>query len=169
MKTLTDPLAGALCRRVSYGWHERIMTGFGASELNYPALTMSVIPRLAAVPLVLVLVGCSGAATWAHDPSGEVGPDTTEFTAWVTETACASGQSSADRIIGPDIRVSADEVVVTFGVRARLALAGTCQGNPPTRVIVSLPEALGERALLDGGREPPDEPPACIDPALSCD
>ncbi len=70
---------------------------------------MSFIRCFSAVPLVLVLVGCSGAATWTRDPNAEIGPDATEFTAWVTEMACAGGQSSAGRIVGPDIQVSADE------------------------------------------------------------
>lgn len=82
--------------------------------------------------------------------------------------ACASGQSSADRIVGPDIQVSADEIVVTFGVRGQLG-AQACPGNPPTRVAVRLPEALGDRVLLDGGREPPEEPPVCLNPGTSCD
>ena len=142
--------------------------GTNSTLERYAALAMSVIRRFAAVPLGLVLVGCSGAATWSHDPDAEIGPDSTEFTAWVTEMACASGQSSADRIVGPDIQVSADEIVVTFGVRARLG-AGTCPGNPPTRVAVRLPEALGDRVLLDGGRQPPEEPPVCLNPGTSCD
>ena len=131
---------------------------------------MSFFRRFAAVPLVLVLGRCSaGAATWTLDPDVEIGPDTTEFTAWVTEAACASGQSSADRIVGPDIQVSADEIVVTFGVRTQLGVSQTCPSNPPTRVAVRLPEALGDRALLDGGREPPEEPPPCLDPGTSCE
>ncbi len=129
---------------------------------------MIFIRWFSAVPLVLVLVGCSGAATWTRDPDAEIGPDATEFTAWVTEMACASGQSSAGRIVGPDIQVSADEIVVTLGVRALLG-AGTCQSNPPTRVAVRLPEALGDRLLLDGGRQPPEEPPVCLDPGTSCE
>ena len=143
--------------------------GTNSTLEHYAALAMSVIRRFAAVPLGLVLVGCSGAATWSHDPDAEIGPDSTEFTAWVTEMACASGQSSADRIVGPDIQVSADEIVVTFGVRGQLGLAQTCPSNPPTRVAVRLPEALGDRVLLDGGREPPEEPPVCLNPGTSCD
>jgi hypothetical protein len=126
---------------------------------RYAAPTVSVARRLTAAPLVLMLVGCSGAATWTHDPDVEIGPDTTEVIAWVTESACASGQSSADRIIGPDIQVSADAIVVTFRVKALLGVSQTCPSNPPTRVTVRLPEPLGDRVLLDGGREPPEEPP----------
>lgn len=123
----------------------------------------------------LVLGGCAtgmpidegGAATWALAPDADIGPDTTEFTAMVTERACASGQSSADRIIGPGIEVTEDAVTVTFRVRP-LSGAQECQGNPPTPVSVRLPEPIGDRQLLDGGREPPQEPPVCID-RLACE
>jgi hypothetical protein len=115
----------------------------------------------------VALVACTpsetgqyGPATWALDPAADIGPETTEFTAWVTELGCASGRSSADRIGGPDIQASVETVVVTFGV-VPLGGAQECQGNPPTAVTVRLPEPLGDRRLLDGGREPPAEPPAC--------
>lgn len=64
--------------------------------------------------------------------------------------------------------MSADEIVVTFRVTGLLGAGQDCQGNPPTRVAVRLPEALGNRVLLDGGREPPEEPLACLNPGVSC-
>lgn len=36
---------------------------------------MNTVRRLSAVPLVLVLAGCSGAATWAHDRETEPGDE----------------------------------------------------------------------------------------------
>jgi len=63
-------------------------------------------------------IGDGGPATWTHDAAAEIGPDTTAFTAWVAETECASGQSNADRIIGQDVHVSSDSIVVTFRVRS---------------------------------------------------
>lgn len=124
-------------------------------------------PRLTALLLVLGLAACTltetghyGPATWALDPDARITPQTTEFEAWVTEVACASGRSSADRVGGPDLQISADVVIVTFGV-VPLPGAQECPANPPTLVTVHLPEPLGDRRLLDGGREPPAEPPAC--------
>lgn len=129
------------------------ITGMSAT----PSSTPSAEPASSAV-----LVPITGPATWTHDPAAEIGPNTIEFTAWVTETDCASGQSSEGRIVGPDIRVSPAAVVVTFRVRKRsLFGAEECPSNPATPVVVHLPEPLGDRPLLDGGREPPAEPPVC--------
>lgn len=120
------------------------------------------IRRLSAVPLLLVLGACSGAASWTHDQDAEIGPETTAFPAWVTETGCAGGQPSTDRVEGPDIQVSQESILVTFRVRKLSAFgASTCPSNPATLVSVGLPEPLGDRMLLDGGRQPPLEPPVC--------
>ncbi len=102
-----------------------------------------------------------GAAEWSVAPGQAIGPGTTRFDALVTELACASGQSSEGRIVGPDIVVAEDQVLVTFAVRPQGGTEGqTCQGNPSTRVTVTLPEPLGGRALLDGSTLPPRQPVA---------
>jgi hypothetical protein len=116
---------------------------------------------MSTVPLAFILVACAGAATWTHDPDDEIGPETTSFTAWVTETSCAGGEPSTDRVIGPDIEVTSTSIVVTFRVSQQLGLGNTCPGNPATPVRVTLPAPLGDRALLDGGREPAEAPPVC--------
>lgn len=126
--------------------------------------------------LAFLLAGCGvlapteqpGPATWALPNGFNVGPETTEFLALVTERACASGQSSEGRIVGPRIEyVDHTSVVVTFEVRP-LPGGQECPGNPATIVEVELEEPLGNRRLLDGGREPPSEPPVC-DTAPFCD
>jgi hypothetical protein len=117
----------------------------------------------------LLLAGCAalepfdqdGPATWALPEGFTIGAETTEFLALVTERACASGQTSEGRIVGPEIEVDDSSVVVTFGVRP-LSGAQACPGNPATMVEVELDEPLGHRTLLDGGRQPPVEPPVCI-------
>jgi hypothetical protein len=106
-------------------------------------------------------------ATWTFAPDQEIGPETTEFVAMVTERECASGQSSEGRIVGPMVDAYDDRVVVTFEVRP-LGGAQECPGNPPTAVTVPLGQPLGNRALVDGGREPPAEPPVCANPQ-SCE
>jgi hypothetical protein len=123
--------------------------------------------RLAAVVAAAVLSGCGigdpievGPATWAFAPGQEIGPETTEFVAIVTERACASGQSSEDRIAEQQLDFQDGSIIVTFRVRP-LEGVQACPGNPPTAVKVDLGGALGDRRLLDGGREPPAEPPVC--------
>lgn len=118
---------------------------------------------------LLFLVACSivqplapaGPATWTFAPDQEIGADTTEFTAMVTERACATGRSSEGRIIGPQIDYVDDTSIrVTFSVRPLDGEQG-CPSNPPTPVTVHLEEPLGDRMLLDGGRDPQSEPPEC--------
>jgi len=105
----------------------------------------------------LALDGLS-AATWILDPAEAVpGPETTTFTALVTETDCASGRPPGDRLQPPEVFYGTEEVVVIFAVRPQ---AGNqdCQGNPSTAVTVELSEPLGERRLLDGGVFPLHDP-----------
>ena len=99
-----------------------------------------------------------GSAEWTIAPGQTIEPATTTFDALVTETACASGQSSEGRIVGPDVVEADDAVLVTFAVREPGGNAQTCQSNPATRVTVTLPEPLGNRTLLDGSTLPPREP-----------
>jgi hypothetical protein len=98
-------------------------------------------------------------ATWVFDPHARFpGPEDQDFVALVTETACAGGQSSEGRILSPTIIYGQREVLVVFAVRPQPGLSFTCQGNPATRVVVSLREPLGERLLLDGAVLPPHDP-----------
>jgi hypothetical protein len=107
-----------------------------------------------------VLAAGLGSADWVLAPGQSIGPATTTFDALVTERDCASGQSSEGRIVGPDILAAGDQVLVTFAVRPLGGMSQTCQGNPATRITVTLPEPLGTRTLLDGSTLPPREPVA---------
>ena len=97
-----------------------------------------------------------GGATWTLDPdeAAEIDAETEDFDALVTEMACASGQSSEDRLVAPRIVVEADAITITFGVTP-LEGPQDCQGNPASEVRVELPEPLGDRELRDGGVYPP--------------
>jgi hypothetical protein len=106
-------------------------------------------------------------ARWAFAPGQEISAETTEFVALVTEVECASGQSGAGRVVGPELEVTDDSIVVEFRVRP-LGGVQSCPGNPPTPVVVRLDQPLGERQLLDGGSDPPREPPVCTN-VVSCD
>jgi hypothetical protein len=103
----------------------------------------------------------AGPATWSLPPDQAVGPETVAFTALVTEVDCASGQTSEGRVVGPEITYGPNDVVVTFAVRPLPGDAQACPGNPATPVDVTLSEPLGDRVLIDGGADPPREPPRC--------
>ncbi len=104
-----------------------------------------------------VLPGRSLAA-WVLDP-GEPppGPDTTTFTAHVTEQSCASGKGMGARLGPPEITYGETEVLVRFSA-VPLVGGQDCPGNPSSRVVVELREPLGERRLLDASVYPPADP-----------
>ncbi|HYN48833.1 MAG TPA: hypothetical protein VER83_08190 [Candidatus Nanopelagicales bacterium] len=113
----------------------------------------------ACTPLV-VLSDEFGPATWALDPAFPAPIDeTTQLRVLVSERACASGSPTTGRMSAPVVVVSAATVTVTIGVRP-LGGIQTCPLPPGTPAIVTLPEPLGNRALLDGGRVPPAPPSA---------
>jgi hypothetical protein len=99
--------------------------------------------------------GCA-AATWALAPAMVPRPTTTLLHVLVTERECASGRSAEGRVADPAIAVDAGSVTIYFAVKV-LPGGGRCPGNPPLRVDVELPEALGNRILLDGGAFPPEQ------------
>ncbi|MGH2429929.1 MAG: hypothetical protein ACRDGV_13795 [Candidatus Limnocylindria bacterium] len=88
-----------------------------------------------------------GPASWRLAPEVEPSPDVTEIAVLVTERSCASGRSSEGRIAEPAISYGTDAVTITFGVRP-LPGGQDCPGNPEARVLVTLDEPLGDRALL---------------------
>lgn len=98
----------------------------------------------------------AGRATWWLDPAyAAPGPEATELHILVMEQACASGQPAFGRITAPQAVYTADTLTLTVSVHT---VGGTCPSNPPTPATVVLPQPLGERALLDGGRHPPAPP-----------
>jgi hypothetical protein len=97
-----------------------------------------------------------GEADWILDPAfPEPGPDTTEIHVLVTERSCTGAAEIGDRLVGPEIRQTAHEVVVAFAVIPLEGGAFTCPGNPSLPVTVELDEPLGDRVLADGGFFPP--------------
>jgi hypothetical protein len=91
-----------------------------------------------------------------------LGPETTEIDVLVTERACNSGGDARGRIVEPAIIPRADAMVVVFGVVPRSG-DQSCQGNPETPARLVLPEALGDRTLLDGSAVPPRDATTCPD------
>jgi hypothetical protein len=107
---------------------------------------------------VIVLAAGLGEASWRWGDFEPPNASTTTFDALVTERSCASGKSSAGRVVGPEFVIGPEHVLVIFAVRPQPGLTFTCQGNPATRLRVELPEPLGDRPLLDGGQLPFGDP-----------
>jgi hypothetical protein len=106
----------------------------------------------------ILLPGLS-VASWVLDPDAPAPlPDDTTFTALVTERQCTGGQPMGARLRPPLIELGDDEVLVAFAATPLQGDAFDCQGNPSMRVVVELPETLGERRLLDGAFFPPADP-----------
>lgn len=106
----------------------------------------------------ILLPGLS-VAGWTLDPALPApGRDDTTFTALVTERTCTGGRPMGARLRPPLIDVGSDEILVVFAATPLAGDAFDCQGNPSMRVVVGLPEPLGERRLLDGASFPPTDP-----------
>jgi hypothetical protein len=94
-------------------------------------------------------------AEWWLDPGRPApSPNAVEVAILVRETACASGQSPEGRILAPTVVVSPDAVTVAIGIVHRPG-GQDCPGNPAHPMLLILPEPLGNRLLLDGGKYPP--------------
>lgn len=100
----------------------------------------------------------ANAATWRLAPGETVSSATTSFLAEVTELACASGISSADRLRPPVIAYDPERVLVIFSVLPLPGDAQECVANPASTVRVELAEPIGARQLLDGGVFPWGDP-----------
>ena len=99
-----------------------------------------------------------GEATWSLDPSFPAPqPGHTELHLLVTEMNCTGATPIGDRLVGPEVRESADAVAIAVAV---VPLEGTffnCPGNPSLAVTVELAEPLGDRTLTDAAGNPPGE------------
>ncbi len=132
---------------------------------------------VAAALLALVVGGCTsaptgsdpaisfgsefGPATWALDPAfASPAPDATELHILVWERACSSGSAATGRMSAPLVAFTDSALTITVGVRPMGGIQ-SCPSNQATPLVVRLAEPLGERTLLDGGRDPiaPPSPP----------
>ena len=72
----------------------------------------------------------------------------TELALLVSERACASGREMGDRLLGPEVVETADEVFVAFAVTIQLTVQD-CPGNPATSVVVELDSPVGDRTVIN--------------------
>jgi hypothetical protein len=101
-------------------------------------------------PLQIVMDDGLGSVAWEVDPTAEpLSPEATSIPVLVTELACASGQPMGDRLVGPKVLMTETDVLIVFRVEP-LSGAQECPGNPAQRVVVELPEPLGDRVVRDG-------------------
>ena len=83
------------------------------------------------------------------DPAiGVPEPTDTEIQLWVSERARASGREMGERLLGPEVVETENEVFLAFGVIIQLTDQG-CPGNPATSLAVELDAPLGERAVIN--------------------
>lgn len=83
-------------------------------------------------------------------------PDDTVIHLQVTERACVSGQAMGERLRGPQLRETEDEIMIAFAV-ALLVEPSTCPGNPSEAVTIELAGPVGSRPIRNGLIFPPTE------------
>lgn len=88
-------------------------------------------------------------ATWDLAPDQALTAQSTTFTALVARAECNSGVTGEAN--APDIEVTNDQLVITFTVSpGSPPLGADCQGVDKVPYEVTLPEAIGDRSLVDG-------------------
>jgi hypothetical protein len=101
----------------------------------------------------------------APDPAfPSPGPDSTSIHILVWEAVCASGRPTTGRMSAPAVTFGPTTVTIKIGVRP-LGGVQACPGPPGTPAVLILPEPLGARTLLDGGRTPVGPPSPGFIPA----
>jgi len=100
------------------------------------------------------------AARWSlADPQASPDPGATRLALMIAEVPCSSGSPIEGRTEPAVIQTTATTVTITISVRQLVGEAQTCPLHPWPMTVL-LPEPLGHRQLLDGGRVPPAPPEA---------
>lgn len=92
--------------------------------------------------------GATASAVWTVAPGQNLDSQTTQIDVLVSRVGCNSGVTG--RVVEPEIQLQDDRVIVAFGVQPSEAAAANCQGNPEVPYVLTLPEPLGSRQLVDG-------------------
>jgi len=134
-----------------------LLSGCGTVGNESPLPTWPVPPETLAPATDTVPAGFEP-AMWAPDPAfSPPGPGSTSMHILVWEMACASGRPTTGRMSAPAVSFGSTTVTVKISVRP-LGGIQTCPGPSGTPAILILPEPLGARTLLDGGRTPVGPP-----------
>jgi hypothetical protein len=90
------------------------------------------------------------AVDWRLDPTVPPDPSATTLAVLVTERACVSGMELGDRLLDPQVVMTEDVLRIAFAAEPPEGNFFTCPGNPEMAVTVELPEALGNREIIEG-------------------
>lgn len=110
----------------------------------------AIVPQSKLSPVSIVL-----------DVRQPITPSTTELHLFVQEQACNGGKlTQPSQVVGPEVHVDANRIVVTAAVRPEHSGVQTCpgalspEGPPGAEAVVALDAPVGDRAVLDGTRYP---------------
>lgn len=101
-------------------------------------------------PLYYLVPDGLNAVDWRLDPTAPPDPGATTLAVLVTERECVSGMELGDRLLGPQLAMTQDVVRFAFAAEPPEGSGFTCPGNPEIAVTVELPEALGDREIIEG-------------------
>ena len=89
------------------------------------------------------------ASSWRLDPDFEITPEQTDLHVLLTEQTQASGSLASERLLAPELYIGPDELVLRLYVQPLDGYVGRSRKHE-TPVVISLPEAVGERVVIDG-------------------
>lgn len=88
---------------------------------------------------------------WRLDPDGPpLDQDAAEIAVILNERECVGGIEIGDRLVGPQVVMTESQVFLAFAAQPPAGDAFTCEGNPDTPFVVTLPEPIGEREVVEG-------------------
>lgn len=87
---------------------------------------------------------------WRLDPEYVPSADTTTIDVLITERSCVDGREIGDRLRGPEVIMTQDELRIAFAAQPPPGDFFTCPGNPETGYRVTLPAPLGDREIVEG-------------------
>lgn len=88
---------------------------------------------------------------WRLDPDAPpLDSDSDEVSVILTERECVGGIELGDRLVEPQIVMTETQVFLAFASQPPEGDAFTCQSNPDQPMIVTLPEPMGDRQLVEG-------------------
>lgn len=102
---------------------------------------------------------------WLDSAYPAPAPDDTELHILAMGHECSNGEPLGDRLIGPQVQVTDEEVAIALAALPLPPGVHTCPGNPADVVLVTLDEPLGDRIVVDGMDAPPRSPASWGEPS----